>query len=160
VENVALVRWSVGLGLWFAGVVAVISLLAFFRRGQVSAIAVVMAALLCAVALLTAGAVVMDVRQGPLSFVTLGTIIFPSLSSALVVIGIAVLPHSRLASYQMFQRAVLITILLTQVYAFYEHQLIAVSGLFINIMILLTLRYMISQERGRASESVRVLTIA
>ena len=157
VENVALVRWSLGLAFWFGGVVLVILSLTFFRRGRISMPAVVMAAGLIGVSLLTSWAVVMEVRQGPLSFVNMGTIIFPTISSALVVFGIGLLPHSRLAAYQMFQRALLITILLTQVYAFYEHQLIAVTGLFINIVILLTLRYMINQEQGKASDTVRIL---
>ena len=157
VENVALVRWSLGLAFWFVGLVLVILSLTFFRRGRVSMPAVVLAAGLIGISLLTSWAVVMEVRQGPVTFVNMGTIIFPTISSALVVFGIGLLPHSRLAAYQTFRQALLITILLTQVYAFYEHQLIAITGLFINIVIFLTLRYMINQEQGKASETIRVL---
>ena len=52
----------------------------------------------------------------------------------------------------MFQRAVLISILLTQVFAFYENQFMAVAGLLIDVVILLTLRYMISQEQANTDE--------
>lgn len=158
-ENVARVRWSLGLVLWLAGGLLVAWCAAFFRKGQGLRVTIVMAAGFIGVAFLTTWAAVMEVRQGPWSYVEVGSILFPSVSSALVVIGIGLLPHSRLAAYQMFQRAILITILLTQVYAFYEHQLIALSGLLINILILLALRYMINQEQDRAAETVRVLTM-
>jgi hypothetical protein len=148
VENFALVHWTLGVGLWLAGSAAVVWPVAFFRRGLVFPWTWMAAALLVGVAIVTTWAVVMQARQ-VWSFVTLGTIVFPALSSALVVVGIGLLPHSRLAAYQMFQRAVLITVLLTQVYAFYEDQLLAVAALFINVIILLALRSMIGQELGR-----------
>lgn len=160
VENVALVQWSLGLAFWFIGGGLAMWSLVFFRRGQISPFAIVVAALLVMLSLLTTRAVLMNLRETPWSFVTMGSIIFPAVSSALVLVGIGLLPHSRLAAFQMFQRAILITILLTQVYAFYEDQLIALSGLFINIVILLALRYMINQEQARSVESVRMAAVA
>jgi hypothetical protein len=51
----------------------------------------------------------------------------------------------------MFQAAVLVSLCLTQVFAFYTDQFVALTGLAINLLILITLRYMISQEQAVSS---------
>jgi hypothetical protein len=63
-----------------------------------------------------------------------------------VLVGIARMRRSRLGAYRTFKTAVLIFILVTQFFAFYHQQLIAMFGLFANILIWLTLRSMIQQE--------------
>jgi hypothetical protein len=76
-----------------------------------------------------------------------------SISAMLIISGIVYMPHSRLRAYQMYQRGVLVSILLTQVFAFYEYQFYALIGLFFNILILFALRFMIHRElneRGTA----------
>jgi hypothetical protein len=63
-----------------------------------------------------------------------------------VVAGVVRMPRSRLAAYQMFHAAVLVIIFVTQFFAFYHHQFTAVAGLFANLIVLATLRYMIHEE--------------
>jgi hypothetical protein len=71
-------------------------------------------------------------------------VLAPTMSKIMVLFGIIFIWHSRLAAYQMFQYAVLVSILLTQVFAFYEDQLLGVLGLIPNLVILAILRFLIS----------------
>jgi hypothetical protein len=65
----------------------------------------------------------------------------------LVLVGIARLRRSRLEAFQTFKTAILVIIFVTQFFTFYHQQLLAVIGLFGNIVIWLTLRAMIHQEQ-------------
>ena len=88
----------------------------------------------------------------PLTWTQWGDFIFSVLPALLVIAGIVRLPDSRLAAYQWFRRAVLVLIFITQVFAFYQDQLLAVLGLFANILVLVTLHAVIRlelEERGR-----------
>jgi hypothetical protein len=79
----------------------------------------------------------------------------------LVLLGILRLRRSRLDAYRTFKTAILIIIFVTQFFAFYHQQLIAVFGLALNIVILATLRTMIHQEerlRERHGEGAAVLS--
>ncbi len=85
--------------------------------------------------------------QNPqLSVISWGELASSSLSGAFVVAGLWVIRKSRVRAYQMFKRAVLVSIFLTQFFTFYKEQLSALVGLAWNIMILITLRYMINEE--------------
>jgi hypothetical protein len=78
-----------------------------------------------------------------------------------VLLGILRLRRSRLDAYRTFKTAILIIIFVTQFFAFYHQQLIAVFGLALNIVILATLRTMIHQEerlRERHGEGAAVLS--
>src|SRR5690606_16463364 len=75
-----------------------------------------------------------------------GDFVFSVLPALFVIVGIVRLPDSRLAAYQWFRRAVLVLILITQVFAFYRDQLLAVLGLFANILVLVTLHAVIRLE--------------
>ena len=71
-----------------------------------------------------------------------------SLSSAIFVLaGMVLLRKSRLAAFMMFERAILISIFLTQVFVFYEEQFGGLIGLAIDLLILIALRFMIEMER-------------
>ncbi len=67
-------------------------------------------------------------------------------SGVLVVLGTVYLRRSRLIGYTLFKRSVLISIFLTQVFAFYHDQFSALVGLGLNIFLLITLDYMIHEE--------------
>jgi hypothetical protein len=67
-----------------------------------------------------------------------------------VLLGVLRMRRSRLHAYRTFKTAVLIIIFVTQFFAFYHQQLIAVFGLALNIMIWATLRTMIQQEERLA----------
>ena len=72
-----------------------------------------------------------------------------SISAILIIAGIVFMARSRLTAYQMFHRAILVSILLTQIFAFYEYQFLALIGLFFNVLVLFALRYMINRERNK-----------
>ena len=105
---------------------------------------------------LSGGIVAVSILAGWLIIINRGNILLPpaewamficsSISAALIITGIIFMPRSRLTAYQMFRRAVLVSILLTQVFAFYEYQFFALIGLFFNILILMALRYMVHRE--------------
>jgi hypothetical protein len=54
---------------------------------------------------------------------------------------------SRLDAYRMFERALLVSIFGTRVFAFVESQFGAVFGLAIDLLLLVTVRYVAEQER-------------
>jgi hypothetical protein len=74
--------------------------------------------------------------------------VISSVVPALVVLlGVARLRRSRLQAYRIFNAAVLFIIFVTQFFAFYQRQLVAVFGLAANILVWLTLRTIMQQER-------------
>ncbi|MCQ8903459.1 MAG: hypothetical protein NQU42_05140 [Methanothrix sp.] len=77
-----------------------------------------------------------------------------TVSSILVLSGVLMIRRNRLAAYYRFKNAMLVQILLVQTFAFYRDQLSALTALAINIVILLTLRYMIAQESSADSADV------
>lgn len=88
----------------------------------------------------------LNIAQEQLNFTETGELFASALSSLLIFAGIVKLRLSRLAAYHYFKRAVLVGIFLTQFFAFYETQFYALSGLFVNLLILIALNYIISQE--------------
>jgi hypothetical protein len=76
---------------------------------------------------------------------------FSLLSAFFVLCGVVRLRRSRLFSYRMFERSILVSIFLSQVFAFYKEQFSALAGLLANIVILLALRFMIEREKTVAA---------
>ncbi len=72
------------------------------------------------------------------------------LSAILVVIGVTNLRKSRIKAYQFFKWSILVSIFITQVFSFYELQLAAIFGLIFDLLLLLTLNFMIEKERYTA----------
>ncbi|MCA9755884.1 MAG: hypothetical protein KDA27_08795 [Candidatus Eisenbacteria bacterium] len=68
------------------------------------------------------------------------------LAAALTLVGMVRIFESRLAGCYWFQRSILVSIFLTQVFMFYREQVSAVIGLFLNVSILIVLNYMIHAE--------------
>ncbi|WP_369424505.1 hypothetical protein, partial [Methanothrix sp.] len=79
-------------------------------------------------------------------------ILAAAISSILVLSGVLMIRRNRLAAYYRFKNAMLVQILLVQTFAFYRDQLSALTALGVNIMIFLTLRYMIDQESSNDRE--------
>ncbi len=102
---------------------------------------------LVAIALLTAWLVLISPERGSLAFADWALFGSSSVSAILIIAGIAFMARSRLRAYEMFQRAILVSIMLTTVFAFYEYQFYALIGVFLNVLILFALRYVISRER-------------
>jgi hypothetical protein len=69
-------------------------------------------------------------------------------SAALVIVGIARLRRSRVSAYRWFQRANLISIMVTHVFVFYDSQLAALTGLAVSLLIYVALRYAIAREEA------------
>jgi hypothetical protein len=74
-------------------------------------------------------------------------ILFAVLSAAFVTVGVWQIRRSRLRAYQMFQRSILVSILLTQPLMFYRDQWSALIGLTFDIVVFVALRFMIERER-------------
>lgn len=85
-----------------------------------------------------------------ISLIEILQLISPLISNVLVAFGILVIWHSRLAAYRLFSYAILVSILLTQFFIFYEDQLLGVIGLLPHLLILATLRYLIRAEELEA----------
>lgn len=86
-----------------------------------------------------------------LTFIDKAQIFSSLLSGVFVLLGVYYLTKSRLTSYQMFERSVLVSILLTYVFIFYKEQFAALAGLSVNILILIALRLMIKGEQDKLS---------
>jgi hypothetical protein len=61
--------------------------------------------------------------------VQVGLLVSSVVSSIMIVIGVLLLPGARLQAYSWFKRAILVSILLTQVFLFYTQQLLALGAL-------------------------------
>ncbi len=68
-------------------------------------------------------------------------------SGLFIVLGIMKLHNSRIIALQWFKRSMLVSILLSQVFAFYFHPARAFATLLFNVLILTTLNYMIDNEK-------------
>jgi hypothetical protein len=83
-------------------------------------------------------------------------IAFSLLSGFFVLCGVWSVRRSRLLAYRMFERSILVSIFLSQVFAFYKEQFSALLGLLLNIVILLALRFMIEREKTTAAMASRM----
>ena len=88
-------------------------------------------------------------RLETLSVAAVGEAIATAISALLAVWGIVRLRSSRLGAFRMFERSVLVSILLTQPFAFYREQFWALLGLAYSILVRLALRFMIAREKAR-----------
>jgi hypothetical protein len=82
------------------------------------------------------------------SFIEVGALASGMLSATFAAAGVIKMRRSKIQAYNLFKMAVLVQILLVQVFWFYLEQMTALVVLFANIIILLGLRYMISHEKG------------
>ena len=158
-ERVALVQWTLGLAVWLvAGLLLMGSLIAF-RLLRPLSMKIMVSGAIVAVALFLTWTITLNMESQPLSFIEWGQLVFPTASSVLVLIGTAQLLRSRIEALKTFERAVLVSILLTQVYTFYTDRFVALGGLAVNILILVTLRYLISNEHARLERKHAALSI-
>ena len=87
-------------------------------------------------------------RRSELSFAGWGEIVSDLAVGAFVVLGLVRIRRSRLAAYRMFARAVLVSIFLAQMFAFYRIQFWAIAGLGAVVIIWGVLQYMIGEEEA------------
>ncbi len=96
---------------------------------------------------LTAAMIILGDSSTQLTFPVIYTTA-SALTGVCFVMGAVRLPTSRLQAYRWFRRGLLISILVTQVFLFYHSQLAALSGLAVNLLLYLALRYMILHEEA------------
>jgi len=100
---------------------------------------------------LNAGGAMPGFRSDSLShlkFVNVASLVGSTASAVLVALGLWELKRgSRLDAYRWFERALLVSIFGTRVFAFVESQFGAVFGLAIDLILLVTVRYVAEQER-------------
>jgi hypothetical protein len=95
--------------------------------------------------LVVAGAQRPDASQ-PVTVSTLGQVISTLAGAILVGRGVIALPGSRVEAYRWFIRGVLVWILVTQVFIFYESQLAGLGGLAIDLAAYGMLRFGLRRE--------------
>ena len=81
-----------------------------------------------------------------LSFIQWAELFSSLLSSVFVFLGVFYIKRSRLIAFRMFERSILVSIFLTNVFIFYQKQFGALTHLIFDILILMALRYMIGRE--------------
>jgi hypothetical protein len=118
------------------------------RRGPPAAVAVVTLAIVLGVYL---GRGVLP----ELSLFEWAEVLASMVPALFVLVGIVRWRRSRLDAYRTFKTAVLIFIFVTQFFAFYHQQLLAMFGLFANVLIWVTLRTMIQQEERLRARRTR-----
>jgi hypothetical protein len=91
-----------------------------------------------------------DVGEGGFSIFNAASLASALVAGVLVVYGVTRLRRGRrLDAYRLFERALLVQIFIGQFFAFVESQFAAVFGLAIDIVLLVTVRYMIGIEQHR-----------
>jgi hypothetical protein len=91
------------------------------------------------------------IKISNLTFINWAELLSSLVSGALVFIGIWYLRKSKLMAYRMFERSVLLSIFITQVFLFYRDQFAATTGLLFNLLIYWALRFMIEREKRSKS---------
>jgi hypothetical protein len=139
--------WFQVLGAAASGIV-LLGLLQVWK-GRQHNLQIPLSASIIMIALLVIWITVANRQKFDLPFADWALFVCSSLSSVFIVTGIVLMGWSRLSAYQMFHRAVLVSLLLTSVFAFYTYGFYALIGVFLNTLILFALRYMITREKTR-----------
>jgi len=142
--------WNMVIGT-AAGAIILLSLLQFWRS-RIPNLQMPLSVIVIAIFILTTWVIWINPGEVILPFADWALFICSSISAALIIAGIVFMARSRLNAYQMFQRAILVSILLTTVFAFYQYQFYALIGVFLNITILAALRYMINKEKIKVQQ--------
>jgi hypothetical protein len=137
--------WNLVLGV-VGGLTVLLSFLQIWSK-KVPNLQVFLTGGVMAVTILVAWIILINPAKIKLPFADWAIFTSVSLSGIFIVAGIVFMPRSRLRAYEWFHRAMLVSILLTQVFSFYQFQFLALLGVFLNILILIALRYMISHEK-------------
>jgi len=88
-----------------------------------------------------------------LSFGQWGQIAGAIISGVLGLVGVGLFWKWRAWGYRLFDYAVLVSIFITQIFRFFQHELQALAGLVVSILLHLTLAYAISREEEAAVEA-------
>jgi len=86
-------------------------------------------------------------KNGHYGFVEWANLLSEMVSGFFVIWGLVRLRRSRVAAYVMFERALLVSIFFTQVFVFIQSQFGACIGFLIDLLLLITIRFMLARER-------------
>ncbi len=89
----------------------------------------------------------------PSLFTTWGEVYSTLISTAFAVVGVIILRRSKQKAFRFFKTSVLVTILITMFFKFYYAQFGAVSGLLINLVLLIGLNNMIVFEKNKPAHN-------
>lgn len=87
-------------------------------------------------------------HQSGLSVAEIGEISSTAIAVVVALLGSLMMPHSRDKGLRVFKIAILILLLVTQFFTFYEEQFRALIGLAINIVLLTIVDYALDQEEN------------
>jgi hypothetical protein len=136
--------WTTIIGV-IALFIVLVALLQFWRS-RIPNLQVPLSVGVVVITILMMWAILVNPGNVSLQFVEWALFACSSVSSVFTIIGIILMARSRLKAYRMFQFGTVISVLLTQVFAFYQYQFYALIGLFLSILLLLALRFMINRE--------------
>lgn len=80
------------------------------------------------------------------SIVEIGILVSSTLAAVLVIAGVIIFPSSKLHAFKLFKVAILLSLLVTQFFMFYQEQFRALIGLGINVILLAIIDYTINKE--------------
>jgi hypothetical protein len=150
---ITIIDWKWGIILWGLGgaFIILILLLSYRLPGKLGRI------MLPTSIILVSGLIFWALMRSPgtnlNSFVNWVQFTFSSAYSLLIIMGISLIRYSRIRAFQMWRRATLLSIFLIRVFSFYQLQFLALSGLVIDILVLMALRYMINLEQERLGQN-------
>ena len=93
-----------------------------------------------------------------LGFTGIATLLSTALAALVAFLGLLEFSKSRLDGLKLFRLSILISLFLTQFFLFYRLQFLALIGLVINILMLLTIEFVISTREttdANAAEAVK-----
>ncbi len=91
-------------------------------------------------------------RLETLTFIDWAEILSSLLSAIFIFLGILLIKKDTLRAFRMFERSILISIFLTQVFVFYKEQFSGLFGFAINILILIAIKFFIKKEKHNLSQ--------
>lgn len=130
---------------WFSTVIN----LFFIVKSVVGMFLVLLSTLVVLVVILSKEVTIKDLYNNSIDILNLFS---SSLAGIFVIIGMFRMRRSRLAAYRLFKQSIYVSIFLVHVFSFYKNQLSAFTGLIFDIMVLITLNYMISEEQSSSIE--------
>jgi hypothetical protein len=115
-------------------------------RRWFEALVVAYLALIALVGILFGLAVIFAEGRAQADIWTYGQAVSSGVSAVLVLVGFVSWRRSRLTAYRWFKRALLVTIFVTQFFAFYNNQITQVFSLFVTLLTYAAIRSMINRE--------------
>lgn len=79
------------------------------------------------------------------------------LAAGLAFWGLVMLMKSRLSAFKMFERSIMVSLFLTQVFVFFQAQFWGLAGLIIYLLVYVALRFMIDRESRQLKETQDVI---